>query len=155
MKRTSIISLFTLIFILAFSSCSKEDEYIDWKIMNEQWLANNLKNDGIIQTASGLQYKVINQGWTGSRKPNAASAVIVTYEGKLINDSVFDAGTKTVFYLSNVIAGWTEGIKKMNDGGKYILYIPSSLAYGKDGSGVKIPPYSTLVFEVNLIGSSN
>jgi len=153
MKRTSLISLFTLFFVIAFSSCSKEDEYIDWKIINEQWLADNLKNDSIVQTASGLQYKVIHQGWTGSRKANSASYVVVNYEGKLINDSVFDSGTKQGFYLSDVVVGWMEGIKKMNEGGKYILYIPSSLAYGKDGNSDDIPPYSTLIFEIELIAS--
>jgi len=153
MKRTSLISLFTLFFIIAITSCSKEDEYIDWKIMNEQWLVNNLNNDSIVQTSSGLQYKVIYQGWPDSRKANANSSVIVTYEGKLINDSVFDSGTKQGFYLSEVVTGWMEGIKKMNEGGKYILYIPSSLAYGKDGSGDDIPPYSTLIFEIELIAS--
>ena len=113
-------------------------------------MENHKSDPGFEQTESGLCYKVIHQG--AMRRPNAGSWVTVKYTGKLIEQSVFDSGTFD-YYLASAIKGWQEAIVKMNVGGKYILYIPYELGYGQDGSGSDIPPYSTLVFEVELLDS--
>lgn len=153
MKKIQLIRF--LIFFTAtalfFTSC-KDDKYIDWKILNEKWLETHKSDPGFIPTESGMYYKVIHQG--AMRRPNAGSWVVVKYTGKLIEGTEFDSGTYKN-YLSSAIKGWQEAIVKMNGGGKYILYIPSNLGYDKDGSGTKIPPYSTLIFEVELIDSYN
>lgn len=119
---------------------------------NKVWLANNLKNPGVKQTASGLQYKVILEG-TGE-KPKAADKVKVNYTGTLTDGTVFDSnnGSSPVeFNLNQVIPGWTEGIQLMSVGSKYKFFIPSELAYGERNMG-KIKPNSILIFEVDLLG---
>ena len=126
-------------------------EFGDWKKQNEQWLADNQKKDSIQTTASGLQYKVIREGQ--GDKPAAIDTVVVDYEGRLINDSIFDSsyrrGEPIQFALNGVIAGWTEGLQLMSPGAKYIFYIPQELAYGERNTGT-IQPYSTLIFTVEL-----
>jgi len=154
MKQTSRISIVILMLIIGISSC-KEDVYTDWKIKNQQWLENNKTQPDVITTASGLQYKVIYQGWPYNRKPNANSYVKITYKGSLIDGSTFDSATEAILGLESTIDGWKEGIPKMNGGGKYMLYIPSPLAYDTISSNTEIPPHSTLIFEVNLIDSYN
>ncbi len=151
MKKIQQISFFTFItaILLLFTSC-KDDKYIDWKILNEKWLETHKNDPGFFETESGLCYKVVHQG--AMRRPNAGSWVVVKYSGKLIEGTEFDSGTYD-YYLSGAIKGWQEAIVKMNGGGKYILYIPSGLGYDKDGSGSDIPPYSTLIFEVELLDS--
>jgi FKBP-type peptidyl-prolyl cis-trans isomerase len=116
------------------------------------FLAENSKKAGIIITGSGLQYEVITEG-TGA-KPGRDNTVRVNYEGTFIDGTVFDSsyvrGEPAEFPLSGVIPGWTEGIQLMGEGAKYKFYIPSDLAYGPGGNR-SIPPYSPLVFEVELI----
>jgi FKBP-type peptidyl-prolyl cis-trans isomerase len=153
-KRNYGITLFIYFMGLLLVGCT-EDKYKDWQLLNEQWLAKNLKNDSIQQTSTGLQYKIIYQGDPNMRKPNQNSIVTISYKGELINGTVFDNGNNITFRLSNLIKGWQEGIVKMNGGGTYILYIPSNLAYDKDGSLPGIPPHSTLKFTVTLIDSQN
>ncbi|MEO2173568.1 MAG: FKBP-type peptidyl-prolyl cis-trans isomerase [bacterium] len=120
--------------------------------VGQKYLEDNAKLDGIIQTASGLQYKVMQAG-TG-KSPSADNTVKVHYEGSLINGTVFDSsierGSPVEFGLSQVIPGWTEGLQLMKEGGKTRFFIPSELAYGAAGSG-NIPPNAVLVFEVELI----
>jgi FKBP-type peptidyl-prolyl cis-trans isomerase len=117
------------------------------------FLAENSKKPGIIVTGSGLQYEVINEG--SGPKPSYDSTVQVHYEGSLIDGSVFDSsysrGEPIEFPLYDVIPGWAEGIQLMSIGSKYRLVIPSDLGYGPQGAGPRIPPYSTLIFEVELI----
>jgi FKBP-type peptidyl-prolyl cis-trans isomerase len=117
------------------------------------FLAENSKKEGITITASGLQYEVITEG-TGA-KPGPDDTVRVNYEGTLIDGTVFDSsysrGEPTEFPLSGVIPGWTEGIQLMGEGASYRFYIPSELAYGDRGAGQVVPPYSPLIFEVELI----
>jgi len=155
MKKTKIIQLLLLITTVAltFSSCT-DDDYADWKILNEKWMENKveiLKRDsGYIETESGLLYKVIHQGTM--RRPNSSSWVVVDYSGTLIDGTEFDSGEYS-YYLSYTIDGWQEAIPKMNGGGKYIIYVPWDLAYGEDGSGDDIPPYSVLRFVVELVDS--
>lgn len=119
---------------------------------DKAFLVENAKKSGVVTTASGLQYEVLEQG-TGA-KPKASDEVKVHYEGKLINGTVFDSslarGEPLAFGLSQVIPGWTEGLQLMQEGGKYRFFIPSDLAYGSQNMG-SIPPNSTLIFEVTLI----
>jgi FKBP-type peptidyl-prolyl cis-trans isomerase len=119
----------------------------------EKFLVSNSKKAGVKVTASGLQYKVLKEG-SGS-KPTTSNEVEVHYEGKLINGNIFDSsyprGETISFPLTRVIKGWTEGLQLMSLGSTYELYIPYDLAYGTNGSPPKIPPYSALVFKVELI----
>jgi len=152
MKQNSRIAIVILMLIIGFSAC-KEDNYIDWKVKNELWLAKNKTQPGVKTTASGLQYKIIDDGRISDRKPSKSSWVVANYSGKLINDSTFESGEYN-YYLSSTVAGWQEGLPKIHDGGSILLYIPSNLGYGTDGSGT-IPPHSTLIFKIDLESSSN
>lgn len=119
----------------------------------EQYLAENAKKEGVISTASGLQYKVITEG-TG-RSPKATDSVKCHYEGFLIDGTVFDSsvqrGQPATFPLGGVIAGWTEGLQLMKEGGKTRFFIPYNLAYGEAGAAGAIPPYAALIFDVELL----
>ncbi len=117
------------------------------------FLENNAKREGVVTTKSGLQYEVLTEG-TGN-SPKATDKVRCHYEGSLIDGSVFDSsyqrGEPADFGLNQVIAGWTEGVQLMKEGAKYRFYIPYLLGYGERGAGSQIPPYSTLIFDVELI----
>ncbi|MCL1835945.1 MAG: FKBP-type peptidyl-prolyl cis-trans isomerase [Treponema sp.] len=116
------------------------------------FLAENSQKPGIMITESGLQYEVITEG--DGPKPDPIDMVRVHYEGTLLDGSVFDSsyarGEPAEFSLMMVIPGWTEGLQLMSVGSKYRLFIPSDLAYGPQGRP-QIPPYSTLIFEVELL----
>ena len=122
--------------------------------LGREFLAENAKNDSVVQTKSGLQYMVLTEG-TGI-KPVATDTVTVHYTGKLIDGTVFDnsveRGEPATFPLDKVIPGWTEGLQLMSEGSHYRLFIPSELAYGSKGAGDKILPNATLIFDVWLIG---
>ncbi len=117
------------------------------------YLAENSKKEGVKITASGLQYEVLAEG-AGS-KPVASDTVRVNYEGTFTDGSVFDSsysrGQPAEFALAGVIPGWTEGMQLMSEGAKYRFYVPSALGYGAAGIPQMIPPYATLVFEVELL----
>jgi FKBP-type peptidyl-prolyl cis-trans isomerase len=119
----------------------------------EAFLAENAKREGVKTTDSGLQYEVLQEG--EGKKPTAEDRVTVHYKGTLISGEEFDSsyarGQPVTFPLSNVIPGWTEGVQLMSPGAKYKFYIPSDLAYGERGAGVKIGPNETLIFEVELL----
>lgn len=125
------------------------------KAKGAAFLQENKSQPGVVELPSGIQYKVINEG-TGVN-PTPEDVVEVHYTGKLIDGTVFDSsierGQSVKFPLNRVIPGWTEGLQLMKPGAKYILYIPSSLAYGDKGSG-PIPGGATLIFEVELISIS-
>lgn len=127
--------------------------YGNVKEQGEQFLAENALKDGVIVTESGLQYEVIKMG--KGAKPTALDKVKVHYHGTLIDGTVFDSsverGEPITFGLNQVIAGWTEGVQLMPVGSKFRFYIPQELGYGSREAG-KIPPYSTLIFEVELLG---
>jgi FKBP-type peptidyl-prolyl cis-trans isomerase FklB len=118
-----------------------------------KFLAENAKKEGITVTKSGLQYEVLTEG-TG-KKPKATDTVRCHYEGRLLDGSVFDSSYKrnapADFGLQQVIAGWTEGVQLMSEGSKFRFYIPYMLAYGEGGAGAMIPPFATLIFDVELI----
>ncbi|MCG9494132.1 FKBP-type peptidyl-prolyl cis-trans isomerase [Acinetobacter sp. P1(2023)] len=117
------------------------------------FLADNAKKSGVITTKSGLQYQVLKEG-TG-KKPKVASRVKVNYEGRLLDGTVFDSSIArnhpVEFQLSQVIAGWTEGLQTMKEGGKTRFFIPANLAYGEVGAGDTIGPNSTLIFDIELL----
>ena len=118
----------------------------------EKFLAENKKREGMQETASGLQYEVITMG-TGP-KPAAEEVVKVNYIGTLTDGTKFnssvDRGEPAVFGVNQVIQGWQEGIQLMPVGSKFKFYVPYELGYGEQGTG-PIPPYSTLIFEVELL----
>jgi len=116
-----------------------------------KFLEENQKKDGVITTASGLQYKILKEG--NGEKPTSTDVVVVHYHGTLIDGTVFDSsverGETVEFPLNQVIPGWTEGLQLMSVGSKYVFYLPEYLAYGERAIG-NIPAYSTLIFEVEL-----
>lgn len=118
-----------------------------------QFLAENKKKEGIIETASGLQYEVMNEG--DGEKPKPADQVKCHYHGTLINGTIFDSsvqrGEPAVFPVNGVIQGWIEALQMMTTGSKWRLFIPSELAYGDRGAGGSIGPNTALIFEVELL----
>ena len=119
------------------------------KAEGEKFLAENGKKEGVVTLKSGLQYEVLREG--NGKKPKATDQVKCHYEGTLINGQVFDSSYKrnepAVFPLNQVIPGWTEGLQLMQEGAKY----PYILAYGESGAGGSIPPFATLIFDVELL----
>ncbi|MDK1286203.1 FKBP-type peptidyl-prolyl cis-trans isomerase [Pseudoalteromonas umbrosa] len=117
------------------------------------FLEENAKRAEVTVTESGLQYEVVATG--EGDKPSAESTVRVHYHGTLINGTVFDSsydrGQPAEFPVNGVIKGWTEALQLMNAGTKLRLYIPHDLAYGERGAGASIAPYSTLIFDVELL----
>lgn len=117
------------------------------------FLAENAKREGVVTLASGLQYEVMTEG--AGEKPTAEQSVMCHYHGTLLDGTVFDSsvlrGQPATFGVSQVIKGWVEALQLMAVGSKWKLFIPSDLAYGAQGAGQHIPPYTTLVFEVELI----
>ncbi|MDR2718396.1 MAG: FKBP-type peptidyl-prolyl cis-trans isomerase [Treponema sp.] len=136
----------------AFESAMRKQS-AELQAKEEAFLAGNASQPGIIITGSGLQYEVISQG-SGS-KPTINDTVRVHYQGALTNGAVFDSSYERdepeEIPLSMVIPGWAEGIMLMNVGSKFRIFIPSSMAYGERGAGQIIPPFSTLVFTVELL----
>ncbi|MBO4660518.1 MAG: FKBP-type peptidyl-prolyl cis-trans isomerase [Prevotella sp.] len=121
----------------------------------EQFLAENAKKEGVIVTPSGLQYKILQEG--NGAIPKASDKVKVIYEGRTLDGNVFDATSKhgvetDSFGVNGLIKGWTEALLMMPVGSKWELYIPQQLAYGERGAGANIPPYSALIFTLELVG---
>ena len=119
----------------------------------EKFLAENKTKEGVITTASGLQYKVLKEG--SGKSPAATDTVVCHYRGTFLDGTEFDSSYKSgepaEFPLDHVIRGWTEGVQLMKEGAKYQFFIPSNLAYGPRGAGGVIGPDETLIFEVELI----
>jgi len=124
-----------------------------YKILGENFLKDNVRNLGVVVTESGLQYKIL--GETDGPKPSATSKVKVHYHGTTIEGKVFDSsvdrGEPIEFPLNQVIPGWTEGLQLMSVGSKFKFFIPQNLAYGAQSPSPAIAPYSTLIFEVELL----
>lgn len=123
------------------------------KAVGRKFLDENKKKEGVVTLSSGLQYKIINQG--KGPLPKETDIVECNYEGRLIDGTVFDSsykrGKPAVFQVSGVIKGWIEALQKMTVGSKWVLYIPSELAYGDQGAGSAIKPGETLIFEVEVL----
>lgn len=137
----------------AFFQKASAAKYDDVKKEGEDFLKENAGKEGVVTLPSGLQYKIITEG-TGA-KPGLTDKVKVHYHGTLIDGTVFDSsvdrGEPISFPVNGVIAGWTEALQLMPVGSKWKLFIPYNLAYGEKGAGQKIGPFSTLVFEVELL----
>lgn len=135
---------------------AQETAQAQFKAIEEEgraFLVENAKKDSVNVTESGLQYEVLVEG--NGTKPTRADSVRVHYTGTLTNGTTFDSsvarGTPAEFPVSGVIAGWTEALQLMPVGSKWRLTIPHNLAYGERGAGASIPPFSVLVFEVELL----
>lgn len=130
------------------------EKYADNKAAGEKFLAENKTKEGVVTTESGLQYKIITKG-TGEI-PADTCKVKVNYKGTLIDGTEFDSSYKrnepATFRANQVIKGWTEALTMMPVGSKWELYIPQELAYGSRETGGQIKPFSTLIFEVELVG---
>jgi FKBP-type peptidyl-prolyl cis-trans isomerase FklB len=124
------------------------------KVAGDQFLAENKKKSGVIALENGIQYEVLREG--NGPKPKVTDEVIVHYHGTLIDGTVFDSsvdrGESISFPLNGVIKGWTETLQLMPVGSKWRVYIPYNLAYGDRAAGPTIQPYSTLIFEIDLLG---
>jgi len=124
----------------------------EYRLQEEEFLVKNSLRPEVSVTPSGLQYEILTE--TDGEKPKPNSVVRVFYAGSFTDGSIFDYSIEdegTYIPLNMVIPGWTEGLLLMSEGSRYLFYIPSSLAYGKDGIQSVIMPYSTLVFEVELL----
>lgn len=119
----------------------------------EKFLQENAAKEGVVSTASGLQYKIVREG--EGRRPSASDTVVVHYRGTLIDGTEFDSsykrGEPIEFPLNRVIAGWTEGVQLMQEGAEFRFFIPSKLAYGPRGAGRVIGPNEALIFDVELL----
>ncbi|QTE23676.1 FKBP-type peptidyl-prolyl cis-trans isomerase [Polaribacter cellanae] len=131
-----------------------EVKFADNKKAGEDFLAENKKKEGVVTTDSGLQYIVLKEG-TGEKPASPTTKVKVHYHGTNIEGKVFDSsvdkGEPSEFVLNQVIKGWTEGLQLMKVGAKYKFFIPQELAYGAQQRGENIKPFSTLVFEIELL----
>ena len=116
---------------------------------NEQFLANNADEDGVVTTASGLQYKVLKPGEGPS--PVATDTALVKYEGMLRDGTVFDANEQTPMPVGAVVPGFSEALQLMQKGGEYRIWIPSELGYGEQSPSPALPANSILIFDVTLI----
>jgi peptidylprolyl isomerase len=140
------------IFYFARSSVNKK-EALENIAIGKDFLAKNKANQDVIQTASGLQYQVLQKG-SGSKHPSASTTVKVHYHGTLLDGTIFDSsvdrGQPISFSLNQVIKGWTEGVQLMVEGDKFKFFVPSDLGYGNRSTG-KITSGSLLIFEVELL----
>ncbi len=131
----------------------KRLQITEYEQKNKDFLLQNGKKHGVITTASGLQYRVIEAG--SGQQPKADDKVLVHYRGRLIDGTEFDSSHKrnkpASFKVNQVIKGWTEALQLMPRGSHWQLVIPAELAYGDRGAGALIPPKSTLIFDVELI----
>jgi FKBP-type peptidyl-prolyl cis-trans isomerase FklB len=125
----------------------------DLAAAGEAFLKQNAQRDGVTTTPTGLQYEVLQPG--KGKTPDRDSTVRVHYHGTLVDGTVFDSsvqrGEPLEFPVNGVISGWTEALQLMQEGARWKLFIPHELGYGARGAGDAIGPYSTLIFEVELL----
>jgi hypothetical protein len=116
---------------------------------NAEFLTDNAKQSGVVQTTSGLQYMVIKPGEGPS--PSATDTALIKYEGRLRDGTIFDANEQTPMPVGGVVPGFSEARQLMQKGGEYRIWIPSELAYGEASPGDNVPPNSLLIFDVTLL----
>ncbi len=152
-KQTAFSSREAQIMLQDFFSKKQKEEAQAHIAEGKAYLDANAKKKGVVVTKSGLQYEVLQEG-TG-KSPKATDTVRCHYEGRLLDGTIFDSsykrGEPADFGLNQVIPGWTEGVQLMKEGAKFRFTIPYLLAYGEQGAGSSIPPFSTLIFDVELI----
>lgn len=152
-KKTSLTAEQCQKVIYTCMSDMNKKKYEGAILEGNKFLEENKKKDSVIVLPSGLQYKVLKAA--DGAKPKATDEVTVHYKGTLLNgkqfDSSYDRGEPISFALNRVIPGWTEGVQQMPVGSKYRFFIPYQLGYGANGAGKDIPPYSVLIFDVELI----
>ena len=138
----------------AAASKAAEAKFGENKKAGEDFLEANKSKKGVQTTESGIQYIVLKEG-SGEKPAGPMTKVKVHYHGTNIEGNVFDSsvdkGTPATFVLNQVIKGWTEGVQLMNEGAKYKFFIPQELAYGAQQKGENIKPFSTLIFEIELL----
>ncbi|MBQ7632474.1 MAG: FKBP-type peptidyl-prolyl cis-trans isomerase [Paludibacteraceae bacterium] len=155
--------------LLVLGGC-KQNNWADWRVQNEIWLTNNLKQEGVKETSSGLQYKIIADPTPQDARPNSTSTVVCNYTVKLINGYQVDQGNNIGLLLSSCIPGFSEGCHLIHNNGDIELYIPCYLGYdydkfssndaynaegnGTEGTTAYIPPYSTLIYTIHICGVS-
>ena len=165
MDRKIVIAL--ALFSLILTGC-KENKWADWKVQNELWLAQNMKEEGVKKTSTGLQYRIISDPTPQDAKPNTTSTIVCDYKVKLINGYQVDGGNYVSLALANCIPGFAEGCRLIHNNGDIQLFIPCNLGYdatkyaekdaynaegyGTEGTQSYIPPYSTLIYEIHLCG---
>lgn len=145
----SILMLAGLFALMAGGCTAPSADAARNKQQSTKFMTENRQKPGVITTATGLQYEVLQEGRGAT--PKATDTVTVNYRGNLITGAPFDAGDGISFPLNGVIPGWTEGLQLMKEGAKYRFYIPAELAYGERGAGRAIPPNAALIFEVELV----
>ena len=156
-KILTIVACAICAFLLP--SC-QQDNWMDWKLQNDIWLAQNATKDSVITTSTGLQYKIIADPLAEhDAKPKPTSTVVCDYTLKLINGTVIESKEQQPIYLSSAVPGFREGCIKVHTHGDIELFIPAELGYDYDtsdrGNGTEgyksyIPPYSTLIFKVHI-----
>ncbi|MDC1466020.1 FKBP-type peptidyl-prolyl cis-trans isomerase [Polaribacter sp.] len=138
----------------AAASKAAEAKFGENKKAGEDFLEANKSKKGVQTTESGIQYIVLKEG-SGEKPAGPMTKVKVHYHGTNIEGNIFDSsvdrGTPATFGLNQVIKGWTEGVQLMNEGAKYKFFIPQELAYGAQQKGENIKPFSTLIFEIELL----
>ena len=138
----------------AAASKAAEAKFGENKKAGEDFLEANKSKKGVKTTESGIQYIVLKEG-SGEKPAGPMTKVKVHYHGTNIEGNIFDSsvdrGTPATFGLNQVIKGWTEGVQLMNEGAKYKFFIPQELAYGAQQKGENIKPFSTLIFEIELL----
>ena len=156
-KILTIVACAICAFLLP--SC-QQDNWMDWKLQNDIWLAQNATKDSVITTSTGLQYKIIADPLAEhDAKPKPTSTVVCDYTLKLINGTVIESKEQQPIYLASAVPGFREGCIKVHTHGDIELFIPAELGYDYDtsdrGNGTEgyksyIPPYSTLIFKVHI-----
>ena len=151
-KESRIPQMEVMILVQIYMQEAAEKKAESMKAQSAKFLEDNKKVEGVQTTKSGLQYKVISSG-TG-KSPMPTDKVTVHYTGKFVDGKVFDSSVgrdPVTFEVGGVIPGWTEALQLMHEGDKWMIYLPYDIAYGETGSGNDIPPYATLIFEVELL----